>query len=319
MRCVCCGKTFTEKNAKEEIRCGWHRSCVRRFFGTDALPKIRLTEENLRELALDSVQKGFTVPGVQKKLSLHLEKEGSPRLTLIGYPAGYILKPQTEEYRCVPEAEHVVMTMAQLSGIRTVPFGLIKISSDTEGNAYISKRVDRNREEKLAMEDFCQLDGRLTQDKYHGSYERCAKILRKYSERPGLDLSELFLRLVFCFVTGNSDMHLKNFSLIETASGSGQYVLSPAYDLLPTNIIIPQDPEEFALPMNGKKRNLHRKDFLLFAQSCGLTEKAALSILQTVCRKKELYLQLTDESLLPADMKQALKDLIEERTGRLSF
>ena len=91
--------------------------------------------------------------------------------------------------------------------------------------------------------------------KYKGSYERCAKIIDRYSVRKGLDLTELYLRLVFSFIVGNSDMHLKNFSLIETEEGSGKYLLSPAYDLLPVNVIMPEDKEQFALAMNGKKRN----------------------------------------------------------------
>lgn len=105
----------------------------------------------------------------------------------------------------------------------------------------------------LAMEDFCQLDLRLTQDKYKGSYERCAKIIERYSSRKGLDITELYLRLVFSFLVGNSDMHLKNFSLIETEEGSRKYVLSPAYDLLPVNVIMPEDKEQFALAINGKR------------------------------------------------------------------
>jgi len=103
---------------------------------------------------------------------------------------------------------------------------------------------------------------RLTQDKYKGSYERCSKIIRKYSSRTMLDMTELFIRLVFSFLVGNSDMHLKKFSLIETAGDNGQYVLSPAYDLLPVNVIMPEDKEQFALTMNGKKTNIQKKDFL---------------------------------------------------------
>ena len=116
-----------------------------------------------------------------------------------------------------------------------------------------------------SMEDFCQLSGRLTQDKYRGSYERCAEIIRKHSVRFGFDLSEFFFRLVVCFVTGNSDMHLKKFSLVEKTPGQRDFVLSPAYDLLPVNIIMPEDPEETALTLNGKKSNLRRKDFLALA------------------------------------------------------
>ena len=83
----------------------------------------------------------------------------------------------------------------------------------------------------LAMEDFCQLENRLTSDKYKGSYERCAKVVMNYSQNAGLDVADLFLRIVFSFAIGNSDMHLKNFSLIETAEGNSVYQLSDAYDM----------------------------------------------------------------------------------------
>lgn len=154
------------------------------------------------------------------------------------------------------------MTMADMAGISTVPHALIKGKT---GPAYITKRVDRNisdnKIEMLAMEDFCQLDLRLTKDKYRSSYERCAKIIKQYSSRVGIDMAEFFVRIVFCFIVGIPDMHLKNFSLIETAEASGKYVLSPAYDLLPVNANMPSDQEQFALAMNGKKMNIRKGDF----------------------------------------------------------
>ena len=165
----------------------------------------------------------------------------------------------------------------------------------------------------LAMEDFCQLENRLTEDKYRGSYERCAKIVTRYSERPGLDLSELFLRVVFSFVVGNSDMHLKNFSLIETAERSGRYVLSEAYDMLPVSCIIPNDPEELALALNGKKRNLRRKDFLTFAEAAGLSKEAAEKMLRKVASMQETYATMCVESLIPDVMKEHMTNLIAER------
>ena len=171
----------------------------------------------------------------------------------------------------------------------------------------------------LAMEDFCQLDLRLTQDKYRGSYERCVKVIQRYSSRPGLDLSELFLRLVFCFLTGNSDMHLKNFSLIETAPESGSYVLSPAYDLLPVNVIMPEDKEEFALTMNGKKTNLRRNDFLVFAESAGIPGKAAESMIQKMVSSVSKWTVLCESSFLPPDMKQSLNELMQRRTERIAY
>lgn len=168
------------------------------------------------------------------------------------------------------------------------------------------------------MEDFCQLDFRLTQDKYRGSYERCAKVIERYSSQRGLDMSELFIRLVFSFIVGNSDMHLKNFSLIERAAGSEDYHLSQAYDLLPVNVIMPEDKEQFALTMNGKKRNLRRKDFLVFASACGIHEKAAEKMIARLLRMKPKFLDLCAASFLPKHMKEQLCALIEERCSMLS-
>jgi serine/threonine-protein kinase HipA len=165
----------------------------------------------------------------------------------------------------------------------------------------------------LAMEDFCQLDGRLTQDKYRGSYERCAKIIAKYSVNPGLDLSELFLRIVFSYAIGNSDMHLKNFSMIETKSGSQSYVLSAAYDMLPTNAVMPEDTEQFALTLNGKKSNLHRNDFMAFADTCDIPAKSAEKMINKIASMQSTYLSMCRSFYLPESMKELLEKLIIER------
>lgn len=101
MICLCCGKPI--KN-EEAASCGWHHSCIKHFFGTTRLPEITISNEALEWIANETISKGYTVPGVQKKLSLHLSKEEKARLTLVGYPSGYILKPQTNEYRALPEA-----------------------------------------------------------------------------------------------------------------------------------------------------------------------------------------------------------------------
>lgn len=258
MRCLCCGKEFDERSTQEEIAMEWHQACLKKFFGTKTMPDVDVSADVLEQLAIESTNKGYTVPGVQKKLSLHLSEEDKerPRLTLVNYPTGYILKPQTEEYRALPEAEYLVMSMARATKIKTVPFALVRIPSDDNGFAYITKRIDRIKKAKtvqmLAMEDFCQLENRLTSDKYKGSYERCAKVVQNYSQSAGLDVADLFLRIVFSFAVGNSDMHLKNFSLIETVEGSGGYQLSDAYDMLPVSIIMPQDKEQLALTIDRK-------------------------------------------------------------------
>ncbi len=169
-----------------------------------------------------------------------------------------------------------------------------------------------------AMEDFCQLSFRLTEDKYKGAYERCAGIINKYSEKRMLDISELYLRLLVCFITGNSDMHLKNFSLIESAPASRHFSLSPAYDLLPVNLVMLEDKEETALTLNGKKRNIRKKDFFAFADSAGLSQKAAIKLMQSIVSKNSAFLKLVDDSFLPDDMKLSMKELIISRIDRLN-
>lgn len=315
MNCLCCGKPL--KDNGENI--GWHKACIKRFFTTTVIPEIEITDLTLETLAEESINKGYTVPGVQKKLSLHLSKETHPRLTVVNYPTGYILKPQVKEFRALPEAEQLVMCMADKAGIATVPHALVK-SGDSY--AYITKRIDRvfadkSRTQMLAMEDFCQLDLRLTQDKYKGSYERCGKIIKQYSSASGLDMTELFYRLVFSFIVGNSDMHLKNFSLIETETGSGKYHLSPAYDLLPVNVIMPEDKEQFALPMNGKKTNIRRKDFLVFADGCGITKSSAEKMIERLISMTSEFIKMCDDSFIPKDMKESLKELINARVSVL--
>lgn len=310
MNCLCCGKPL--KNGEAD---GWHKACVKKFFGTASLPEIEINDETLEMLAAEIICKGYTVPGVQKKLSLHLFSEDTrARLTLVNYPTGYILKPQVAEFEAMPESEQLVMCMADAAGIATVPHALIRTGA---GLAYITKRVDRVFEKDhvkmLAMEDFCQLDLRLTQDKYRGSYERCAKIIGKYSIRRGMDMTELYLRLVFSFMAGNSDMHLKNFSLVETEEGSGQYVLSRAYDLLPVNVIMPEDKEQFALAMNGKKMNIRKKDFLIFADSCGISRSSAEKMTAKMISMKDKFISMCEESLLPEHLKTGFAALIEER------
>ena len=318
MNCLCCGKPIKTSDDSDH---GWHISCIRRFFHTKELPEIDITKEELETLANNAVQKGLTVPGVQKKLSLYLSKEGSARLTIIDHPTGYILKPQTDDFEHLPEAENLVMQMAEIAGIATVPHALIQIEAQDNVYAYITRRIDREIKSSAfhmyAMEDFCQLANRLTNDKYRGSYELCAKIIKRYSTRPGLDITELYYRILFLFISGNSDMHLKNFSLIESAPGSRVYALSPAYDLLPVNLVMPEDPEELALTLNGKKRNLRKNDFLKFANTCGITDITAKRLMEKITSFQKSFLQACQDSLLPSDMKDSMMQLVNMRMNRL--
>lgn len=306
--CLCCGQRI-EKNINEEP---WHTKCVKSFFETSSLPKIDLGNEFLEKYVTKMIDSGITVTGVQKKLSLHLEGENNDRLTLVDYPGGYILKPPSDEYESLPEYEFCVMHLAKISEIKVVPNGIIE-------DCFITKRIDRTKGGKLAMEDFCQLSGRTTSEKYKGSYESCGKIIEKYSSMPGVDLADFFLRIVFSFVTGNSDMHYKNFSLIETRPGSREYRLSPAYDLLPVNIILPEDTEETALTLNGKKSNFKRDDFLDFGRRIGLVDKTILGLIKKVCDCKGPYDEVINSMPLKTKQKSSLKELISGRINRINI
>ena len=147
--------------------------------------------------------------------------------------------------------------------------------------------------------------------------EREAKVIQKYSSMAKFDLTELYLRLIFSFVVGNSDMHLKNFSLIEKTEGSSEYVLSAAYDLLPVNAIMPEDEEEFALTLFKKKRKIKRKDFLLFAGEIGIEQKSAEKMIAKVVKVRDNFIAMCEESYLSAAVKERLIKLIENRVEAL--
>ena len=214
----------------------------------------------------------------------------------------------------MPEFEDLAMRMAEILGIQTVPHALIKMNGEY---AYITKRIDREITEKeirmYAMEDFCQLSNRLTQDKYRGSYENCGKIIKKYSDTPGLDLVEMYLRVLGSFVMGNSDMHLKNFSLKETEPGNRIFRLSDAYDMLPVNVIMPEDQEQLALTINGKKRNIHKKEFRILAEVCEISLNVAERMIRRVCELKEKLFKQIDMAYLSEEQKEQVKILVQER------
>lgn len=315
MRCLCCNREIADPDDRE-ITNGWHNKCVKKFFGTEMMPELRIDENGLEELANKSVNKGLTVPGVQKKLSLHLEViENKGRFTIVDYPTGFILKPPAPDYSFLPEAEFLVMKMGEKAGINIVPCALVKMGDNL---AYITRRVDRKGKELIAMEDFCQLAGRITADKYKGSYEKCGKIIMDYSHNKGLNLSELFIRIVFCFITGNSDMHYKNFSLIESRPGSRVFDLSPAYDMLPVNLILPEDTEETALTLNGKKRNIKRKDFIELAEHYNISSRTAEAFINRLTGLKDEYVSEIKRSYLSTEMKKDFIRLIEERIDILT-
>lgn len=294
----------------------FHASCAKQMFGYPTAPALPYAEADLEPLAKQVIQSQTAVTGVQAKLSLHItahnQAQKTRRFTLVGLWGGYILKPPAQHYPQLPEVEDLTMHLAAIAGIKTAPHSLIRLQS---GNlAYVTRRIDRTKKGKLAMEDMCQLTERLTEDKYHGSYEQIGKAIRKYSAIPGLDLVNFFELVLFSFITGNADMHLKNFSLLEQA-GLGM-TLSPAYDLVNTALVNPADEEEMALTLNGKKKKLRKNDFVTAMHGLQIEEKQQQHIFSKIEKALPQWLDLIDRSFLSEAYKLQYKSIIQERISR---
>ena len=295
----------------------FHSSCSKKIFGQPTPPSLPYSEEDLEPLAKEVIQSRTAVTGVQAKLSLHItgnNKEGAERrFSIVGLWGGYILKPPTALYLQLPEVEDVTMHLAQLAKIKTAPHSLIRLQS---GNlAYVTKRIDRTKKGKLAMEDMCQLTERLTEDKYHGSYEQIGKAIQKYSVTPGLDVVNFFELVLFSFITGNADMHLKNFSLLEH-QGLGM-TLSPAYDLVNTALVNPADEEEMALTLNGRKKKLKKQDFVAGMNTLKVEEKQQENIFNKMAKALPKWQELIDCSFMSPVFKERYKSILTERMNRL--
>jgi serine/threonine-protein kinase HipA len=181
--------------------------------------------------------------------------------------------------------------------------------------AYITQRFDRNKTGKIAVEDFCQLSENLTEHKYRGSIEKVGKITRAFTFNKGFESQRLFELVLFCYLTGNADMHLKNFSLIENSLG--EFELSPAYDLVNTAIVMPEDKEESALTMNGKKSRLKRLDFDVFAASIQINEKSLASIYNRFEAILPEWNSCIERSFLSEEMKEEYTELLRRRHKKL--
>jgi len=296
----------------------FHPSCSKKIFGQSTPPALPYTEADLESLAKEVIQSKTAVTGVQAKLSLHItgneKDEVGKRFTIVGLWGGYILKPPTALYPQLPQVEDVTMHLATIAKIKTAPHSLIRLAS---GNlAYVTKRIDRAKKRKLAMEDMCQLTERLTEDKYQGSYEQIGKTIQKYSAISGLDVVNFFELLLFSFLTGNADMHLKNFSLLEQP-GLGM-ILSPAYDMVNTALVNPADDEDMALTLNGKKKKLKKQDFVAAMNTLKVDEKQQQNIFTKMEKARQKWTEQIENSFLTEEFKKQYKQILIERLERIN-
>lgn len=311
MRCLYCYQPLSEKEID------FHTLCSKRIFGFATPPEFPYDESQMKDLALRVIQSQMTVTGVQPKLSLNLAdgetKKEPKRFTIVGLWGNYILKPPAEKYPQMPEVEDLTMHLAEIAKINIVPHSLIRLKSGQL--AYITKRIDRVDKHKLHMEDMCQLTERQTEHKYLASYEQVAKAIVKYSTNPGLDLVNFSELVLFSFLTGNADMHLKNFSLIYDPTNGP--VLSPAYDMLSTVLVNPKDDEDLALNLNGRKKKINRKDFESAFSAMKLDAKQQTNIFAKMAKVKDKWIDFIQISFLSPDFKEKYIQLINERFDRL--
>lgn len=295
----------------------FHTKCSKSFFGFTPQPSLDVNLSDIESLALNILGRSTSITGVQPKLSVDLKKgkKEPARLTIVGLWGSYILKPPYKNYLQMPENEDLTMKLAESIGIKTAKHSLIRLKSGEL--AYISKRFDRTAKIKLHVEDFAQLLEVLTERKYYGSVEQISKGILRYSSFPGNDLINLFELVLFSFVTGNADMHLKNYSLIRDENDDIK--LSPAYDLLSTKLLMPADKEEFALSINGKKAGLKRKDFDTLALYMGINKKTLTAIYKKFGGVVKQWFNLINKSFVRQEIQDDFKNLIEQRIKQVEL
>ena len=309
MKCLYCYQPLN----KDEI--DFHPSCSKKIFGTTQPPVIDFDLKKLEELAKQIIIESKAVTGVQPKLSLNIKKQINevPRLTIVGLQGDFILKPPSAQYKELPENEDLTMHLAALAKIKTATHSLIRLHSGEL--AYLTKRFDRIKGQKIAVEDFCQLSERLTEEKYRGSIEMIGKIANKFTTNNGIEAQRLFELILFCYLTGNADMHLKNFSLIENLLG--EYEFSPAYDLLNTAIVIPDDKEESALTINGKKSKINIKDFNVLANSLKINEKSQQAIYARLNKILPKWIACINDSFLSKNLQKTYIEMLQKKHVKL--
>jgi len=283
--------------------------------GLKTLQDLEYTAEEQRIEAYNRASK-MSIQGVQPKLSAILNiKDG--KFELVDKGGKYILKPQHNLYYQMPENEDLTMRLAELTGLDIPIHGLIW-SKDNSLTYYI-KRFDRKgHKDKIAVEDFAQLAGLSRDTKYDYSMEKVVELINKYCTFPAIEKIKLFKMVLFNFLVGNEDMHLKNFSIIKK---DGKITLTPCYDLVNSTIEYIKQDEEIALPIKGKKKNLSQNILINYfgKERCELTAKSTEKVLESISSLIPEWNRLIDISFLSLDMKTKYHELLNARLSILKL
>lgn len=279
------------------------------------LKRLPYSSDDLVREAASRAQK-MSIAGVQPKLSA-VFSTSDESFQIVDAGGTYIFKPQHPQYPMLPENEDLTMKLAAMAGIETPVHGMLHTALSER--CYFIKRFDRiARNRKLALEDFAQLSGAVRDTKYDSSLEKVSKIIMDYCSVPLPELERLLRRVVFSFLVGNEDMHLKNYSLLTDRSGVVR--LSPAYDLVSTSLIIDYQ-EESALPLRGRKSKWTAEMIFDYfaAERLGLTVRVINDTKHEFKRVFDDWMELIRRSFLDPDTQQVLIALISERAARLGL
>jgi len=289
---------------------------------------LKMLSQNLSTLELLSYTAGeqraeamaratkLSIQGVQPKLSAILNIKDS-RFQLVDTGGKYILKPQHHIYPQLPENEDVTMRMAKAAGINVPLHGMIW--SKDMSLTYFIKRFDRaGHKDRIPVEDFAQLAGLSRDTKYNYTMEELVLLIDEFCTFPVIEKAKLFRLVLFNFLTGNEDMHLKNFSVIRNGD---KIELSPAYDLVNSTIVLKGGAEEIALSLAGKKRKLTRKVLVDYfgKERCGHTDKVIENNIQGLAQAKETWFGLLKICFLNKELKEKYISLLESRIKALAL
>ena len=299
--CRICGNNIQDSADK------CHDNCLKKLFGVSYVPGFDVSLPEISLKAQESAGK-LSISGMQPKLSVRLNTD-THMLEVSPEHGEFILKPQTEAFPHLPENENLCMTIAALLGINVPAHGLITLKDNT--NAYIVKRYDREGKAKIHQENFYQILEK--KDKYKGSYEEIGKRLKEISAVPGLDIQLFYERVLFDFLIGNGDAHLKNYSVIYNKAEKA-IRLAPAYDIVCSKLVIPGE-EDFALTLNGKRNHINGSDFARFITYLGIPEKA---VKNKFLDSKSIFLEQIAQSELTPKAKESMLSIIEERFARIN-
>jgi serine/threonine-protein kinase HipA len=279
------------------------------------LSMLPLTSEELRAEAMLMASK-MSIQGVQPKLGAILNiKEGKFEIAEKG--GRYILKPQHPELPELPQNEDLTMRLAEIIGIHVPLHGLIY--SIDHSMTYFIKRFDRKgQKDKIAVEDFTQLAGMSRSTKYDYSMEKLVKLIDDYCTFPAVEKAKLFKFVLFNYLVGNEDMHLKNYSILNY---KGKVELSPAYDLLNSTIVLEGEIKEIALPLKGMRNNFDNNTLINYfgKDCCNLSDKIIENTVSAIQAAIPSWFELIEISFLSEGMKEKYRALLQSRISRLGY